>query len=745
MAGRDITEGGGYYDVTADIGIVSSGSLWSNTDVAYDAAVGGLPFIYAISDVRPYLRQTAPFRKDQFDNGSEPGEQSLSGWWLRSQSSFHAGSGINFFDPLTNDENGHYRFNDSKGIDVWTKGKATLLSSCTPGHITTGDVLPNGRRFQTLRSIEWSGIKGVLLSDEFDVDKVKIDGTVEHFINYNEGTSAAVLAICDNGATAFWLTNYTSGGATKKTVFGKPLTGTATVTTDEFKVGDATGSASNGVMEYVKERIVLCMDNAIYEIPAVAGVNLPTPVYTHPTTAHIYTSITASGAAIYVAGYTGIQSTIQKFTLTTAGVIPTLTQAVVAAEMPVGEVVHSIKYYLGYMMIGTNKGIRVATVSDTDGSINYGPIIVETTQPVFDFACRDHFVWAAASVDGEPGVIRVDLSNELEQLRFAYANDVYYPGVSSDHKTTACAFVDGTDQLAFTASAKIAGTRVSNKAKTSGVVTLTTLTAHGLTTGDSVWIQGVNAVGGSNFNSTTDPYVITVLTTTTFTYTLAGADVASTAVTSTLAHASLPGNVYIESATELIATGYLKTGKIRYSTLEPKNFKRLLARGNFDDGSMTLETVIKDGTIYDHITYEAGVTAVEVGTLQPETPQEYVSFRFSFARSTANTSLGPVFEGWQAKSTIATPRQRVIQFPVFCYDVETDRYNVTVGYEGRADERLRALESIEENGDVVVWQDLSTGESRQCVIEQVTYSRMTPPDKRFDGQGGIIEIRIRTV
>ena len=205
------------------------------------------------------------------------------------------------------------------------------------------------------------------------------------------------------------------------------------------------------------------------------------------------------------------------------------------------------------------------------------------------------------------------------------------------------------------------------------------------------------------------------------------------------------GYTYIEDESTLIAAGYLQTGKIRYSTLEPKNFKRLLARGTFDAGSVTLETVDKDGTIYDHITYEAGVNAVEVGTTQPEEPQEYVSFKFTFARDATVTSTGPTLEGWQAKATIATPRQRIIQFPVFCYDTETDRYNAMVGYEGRADARLRALEAVEENGDVVIWQDLTTGESRQCVIEQITYSRMTPPDKRFDGQGGVIEIRIRTV
>ncbi len=52
---------------------------------------------------------------------------------------------------------------------------------------------------------------------------------------------------------------------------------------------------------------------------------------------------------------------------------------------------------------------------------------------------------------------------------------------------------------------------------------------------------------------------------------------------------------------------------------------------------------------------------------------------------------------------------------------------------------------IEQNGDVITWQDLQTGESRQVVVEQVTFTRQTPPDRGFSGYGGIIDILIRTV
>ena len=740
MAGRDITEGRAERSIAVDVGVVSSTAIWQNTDMSYDVAVGGLPFIYAINDARPYVRQTAPFRKDQFDNGTEPGEQSLTGWWLRSQMSFHSGSGIKFYDPATTDENGHYRFSDSKGIDVWTKGQATLLKSCTSTHTVTGAIASNGVTQQHLRSIKWSAnsnnYKGVLLHDEYDVDKVfptitvsisnkaltsnvatlttsaahglsvgmqititEVDATfngeyritgvpttttftyaktatnvastavspvgtgvasIIHFVDYNSGADLPVYAICDDGTFAYWITNT----ATKKTVYKKALT--ATSADSDTKMFDEVGTISNAAMEYVKDRIVLCADNKVYEF-STSATAMPTAIYTHATSSHVYTSVAASGPAIYIAGYNGIQSTIQKFTLSTAGVMPTLTSAIVAAELPVGEIVHKIYYYLGYMMIGTNRGIRVAAVSDQDGSLNYGPLIVETTQPCFDFAARDHYIWCATGVAGEPGVIRVDLSNELETLRFAYANDIYQDGVTG-YKTTACAFIGNDDP--------------------SAADRLVFCTAN---------------------NGTTD------------------------------------GTIYIEDATTLRTSGYLTTGNIRYGTLEPKNFKRLLGRGDFTYGSMTLETVDKDGVEYDHISYDVSVPSIEVGTSNPATAQEYVAFKFIMYRDSTTSSLGPIFKGYQAKATIATPRQRVIQFPVYCYDLETDRYNVVVGYEGRATERIQLLENIEQSGDVVTWQDLTTGESRQATIEQVSFTRGTPPDKGFSGFGGILQITIRTV
>lgn len=733
MAGRDITEGRAERAIAVDVGIVSTSTYWQNTSDSYDVAVGGQPFFYAINDARPYIRQTAPYKKDQFDNGKEPGEQSLTGWWLRSQSSFHSGSGIKFYDPSAG-ETVDYRFTDSKGVNVWTKGQVTLLKDTATTHYTTGPIQTSGRPFQIARSIEYGGTNGVLLWDEYDVDKIAEDGTVTHFIDYAAGTDYAVNAICDDGTYAYWITNVLNTGTPRLRIYKKLLTGDSG-TGNTLMISENGVTVTTATMEYVKDRIVMGINNKIYEISSSAS-SLPSPVYTHSDTDIVFSSITASGPAIYVAGYSGTQSSIFKFTLNTSGVMPTLTTAITAAEMPVGEIIHKIFYYLGYMMIGTNKGIRAAVVSDQDGSINYGPLIVETTQPCYDFAARDRFIWCATGVDGAAGVIRIDLGNEIETLRFAYANDLYVSGTSG-YSTTTCAFAGTTDRLVFATTALNAGS-VSNKALTTNVATLTTSAAHGLAVDDEVWVEGVD----STFNG---KYTVTgVPTTTTFTYAKTASNVASTAV-SPVGKVNKVGSINIEASATLASTGYITSGYIRYGTLEPKNFKRLLARGDFTKGSLVLETVDKDGVEYDHITYEAGVTAVEVGTSNPDTAQEYVAYKFVLNRDATTTSQGPIFKGYQAKATIATPRQRVMRFPVYCFDIETDRYNVISGYEGKALQRLQSLENVEEGGDVVTWQDLTTGESRQVVIEQISFTRMTPPDKRFDGFGGVIEITIRTV
>ncbi len=666
MAGQDITEG-----LPLNVGNPGTSGFWTNNAEDYDVAFGGIPFFMAPTDQNPYQRETAPYRKDQFDNSREPGEQSLTGWWLRSQSSFHGGAGIKFYDPSAG-ESIAYRYLDSQGVNPWVKGQVTLLKDTTNTHATTGPVVGTDHQHpqQHVRSIQWSSTEGVLLHDEFDVDKISAAGTVTHFIDYISGTDSKVFAICDDGVNAYWITNKTSGGNQRLTMFKKPLTGDSTTgSSNPSATGDVTQMFQSGdieilyaTMEFIKDRIILCVNNRVYEL-STSATSLPSPVYTNPNTNYHYTSVAASGPAIYTAGHSGIYSTIQKYTLGTNGAMPVLTQAVVAAEFPPGEIVEKLYFYLGYMIIGTSKGLRVAEVNDQDGSLAYGPLIFESTQPVYDVACADRFAWATTGVGSNAGLTRVDLSQliEGEPLRFAYANDLI--GIQSGtHFTTGVAFIGTTNRLAF----------------------------------------------ATEYNVT-------------------------------------DGAIYLESASTLVSSGYVQTGAIRYGTLEPKNFKLVRARGIFTNGAMDIQTIEENGDVNNVISYNAAVGTPEAATTQPEGPQEFLFYKFTLSRSASDTSQGPLFKGFQIKALPATKRQRLIQFPVWCFDVEKDRYNVITGYEGRAWERIQLLEEIEAQGDIINIQDFTTGERVQGLIEQVQFSRKTPPSGNFSGFGGLLTVTIKTV
>ena len=132
----------------------SGSQSYAATGIAYDVAFGGLPFFLTTGDENPYRRVTAQYRKQQVDMSREPGEQTLTGWWLRSQSSFHYGQGIKFFEPIQ-DESLRFQYTESKGLNVWTKGQATLLKSSVGQHVTTGGIRTDGRPWQLMRSIQW--------------------------------------------------------------------------------------------------------------------------------------------------------------------------------------------------------------------------------------------------------------------------------------------------------------------------------------------------------------------------------------------------------------------------------------------------------------------------------------------------------------------------------------------------------------------------------------------------------------
>jgi hypothetical protein len=657
MSGKDITEGRANRAIAVDIGNLT-GTVWTNTGVDYDIAIGGVPFLLDASDTHPYERSTAPFRKNQFDTQRDPGEQSLQGWWFRSQSSFHAGQGVKFYDPFANVfsttlASNSYRYGSSFGVNPFTFGQVTLLNSTTQIQTTTAAI--------HLESVQVSGVDKILL---LDGDIKVVDGSTSSTLVTHVNT---IYSMAQDGTNVY----YIDGG----NVYSKALTGGAS---SALFTSSITVTSSS--MHWVKQRLVSSINNKLYELVGGSGGALPTPVYTHPNTAWQWTDIEEAGPAIYASGYAGGNSTIYMFVLTTAGTMPVLTSGIIAAQLPIGEVVYSMYSHLGeYLIIGTNKGVRVASVDQATGYITYGPLLVNTPTPVRGFAARDSYVWFGTGVtdgvDTYAGTWRIDLSNEVDTLRFAVAQDVWADGIEGT--TYDVTTLGNTDRIAFLAT--------------------------------------------------------------------------------TAAGTSSAEGLYLQDAANVVPSGYIQTGLIRYNTLELKNFKRVVGRGDFGiaasssypsgstKGSMTIASVDTAGNRYDIVSYDNNIGTPESTISQPVGGQDAIAMRFTLFRDATDSTLSPIFKGYQLKAVPATPRTRIIKIPLLCFDVDTDKYNATVGYEGYAYDRLAALETIEAAGDVVTLQDFRTGETVQCLIEELAFINKISPDKRLTNFAGTIIITVRTV
>ena len=166
-------------------------------------------------------------------------------------------------------------------------------------------------------------------------------------------------------------------------------------------------------------------------------------------------------------------------------------------------------------------------------------------------------------------------------------------------------------------------------------------------------------------------------------------------------------------------------------------------------GQLKLSTVDANGAISDIITVDNNFDFTQDVTgldQQDLSPKESVGMRFTLYSAVGQTTVNAdSFNGYQLKALPAVRRQRIITIPLLNYDFEADKNNMAVGYEGRAAERLTALEEVESGGDVVVLQDFTNGETVRGVIESLSFIRMTPPERRFTGFGGMVVMQFRTV
>ena len=425
LSGRTST----YYDLNAN---------------AFDIAVAGLPFIMAVTDSTPYKRQTAEFRAQRVDQMRDPGEHTLagSGYWTRSQSSFHYGEGIQFTEPMEgNDMEVRFRFNSSYGVNPWTPGQLTLLRNTTKVQAFTGAC-----KIDTGAST--AGVPFLIATDlaprttqTTAMYKITTAGTSTALVNYSSISNETILGTTSDGTYMYVAT--TAGMYDIKLSDG--------TTHKQYTYNGLT--LEHAALKYVKSRVVagLKFTNgtyAAYELlfpdkGAGAATDIKkTMPSTHGTQINgstnmpvswTWTAVAEGSNAIYFGGYAGEHSTIFKLAVDNTGALGTI---ITAAVMPRGEIILSLYTYLGtYLMVGSSKGARIATL-DQNGDMTYGPLVFHNENGVYDFEGRDSYIWAANTngVNSNSGTKRMNLGQPITLSGYAQpistgvyarANDVF--------------------------------------------------------------------------------------------------------------------------------------------------------------------------------------------------------------------------------------------------------------------------------------------------------------------------------
>jgi hypothetical protein len=384
----------------------ASSSLVPHT---FPVAIDGRPFMID-QKTNKFQRGYEQRVRDSQDTSTSPGEAAINpgGLWRRGQDSWHLGAGQQYADTA---ESKDYMFYKSKGIDPWTKGQLSLLNTTKVSHPTTSTNL-----FTCV--VESGGTEYLYVADNgvvrFSSNPFADTPTWTAITTATSGSlpTTAITGLETNGQNVYiaWTNNdiwYTTPGTTTATFF--------------YPTGGSDTGKTYNAFGYAKGRGFAAVNEHLYQIGVQSGSH--TVFFDNGDTTFRWVGAAAGQNAVYAAGHSGDKSLIYKITIKTDG---TLNVPVVALELPVGEICSAIHGYLGYITIGSNKGVRFCS-TDSDSNLVAGQLI-PTTGAVNDFTSDDRFVWFAYSnYDGTSGGLgRLDLSVFTSANTPAYATDLMY-------------------------------------------------------------------------------------------------------------------------------------------------------------------------------------------------------------------------------------------------------------------------------------------------------------------------------
>lgn len=571
----------------------------------FPVAINGRPYLIDLK-AGSFQRQYDARVRDSVDQSAEPGESAINpqGLWRRSQSSWHYGAGQTYADTADAEA---FRFNTSKGVDVWSKGQATLLKDTT-------QVLADSAA--TLRALT----VGTRLYVATGVD-VKYTTDLSTFTNCTSEPAGAVTGMATDGFNVF--VAFTGHGVHN-----------VTTSTDAFS-SYITGSNTFVNLSYVKGRLMASLDNAVYNFTSSGGPG--SALFTHGNTGFRWVGFAGGQNHIYMGGFAGNQSLIYRTTIKADA--SSLDTPIVAAELPAGEVITGLDSYLNYILIGTTQGIRVAT-SDTEGNLVVGALIT-TGGSVTSFSGNGRFVWFNyTNFDAtSTGLGRLDLSVFIATNQPAYASDLMVTG-------------QGT-------------------------------------------VSSVNTINGRPV------FVVVGL------------------------------GIYVEHATDLVASGYLESGIYRWGVPDAKFVPKWDLRCRPLDGSVTLSIKTDGGSYHDFQAFSlVGGKEKTINGLEDRVFEAEV--KLTLGRSATSNTVSPEVTRWMGRAYAAPLRSQIFSVPLIMHHKLNIRGRE---YFQDVDNEMRFLRDLVDTPRIVSYQE--NEETFSVIVENVQFEVLDDSNvhNRWDWEG----------
>jgi hypothetical protein len=190
-------------------------------------------------------------------------------------------------------------------------------------------------------------------------------------------------------------------------------------------------------------------------------------------------------------------------------------------------------------------------------------------------------------------------------------------------------------------------------------------------------------------------------------------------------------------------SGWIQGSWIRYGTLERKNFVDITVVTE-PDPKGSIEVLFSDDTGSSSLigTMEEGL---QEATFPVALPYTMTDGAVRLMIHPDGDGAGPKVNSWSVRA-LPTPKSRseLIQLVLLNFDFERDAHGATIGFEGRALQRWKALLGLLRDGATVTVEEITQGDSYLAMCQELTFTQVSNPAPG-SGFGGLVVVQLRVV